>query len=76
MQVLETVWISPLPEQVMSSHWKPKPSSVAPSQSLSRVSQLSVWGVTSPVQASHAPTAQTCEPALHSPTPRVPAVPL
>ena len=45
------------------------PSSVVPSQSLSRVSQSSADGPVAPEQEPNMPAVQTWEPGRHSPTP-------
>src|SRR5512146_3089630 len=44
------------------------PSSISPSQSLSRPSHASAAGSTPPAHAVHCPSVQVCLPGLHSPT--------
>src|SRR5438105_1260092 len=53
----------------------PMPLSAVPSQSSSAPLQASALGSTSPTHALQMPAVQVCVPAVHAPTPDVPAGP-
>src|SRR5262245_19946566 len=72
-QAFSVFWQAPTPQVIVP---RTERSSVVALQSSSSPLQDSVLGRTSPVHGPHTPPTQYWIPALQTPTPAVPAVPL